>query len=145
MRNAGLDEAQARMKIAGRNTKSSPTLLRPHRLLPARLLCPWGSPGKNTGVGCHFLLQGIFPTQGLNAHLLHGQTDSLPLSHPHYHYHYTKHPLYKTSPVRQILVWSLTWCCIIIVTSSFRAPLIQHFISLGVWIKVACINIRAFL
>ena len=27
---------------------------------------PWDSPGKNPGVGCHFLLQGIFPTQGLN-------------------------------------------------------------------------------
>ena len=30
---------------------------------------PWDSPGKNTGVGCHFLLQGVFPTQGLNPHL----------------------------------------------------------------------------
>ena len=29
------------------------------------------SPGKNTGAGCHFLLQGIFPTQGSNLHLLH--------------------------------------------------------------------------
>ena len=48
---------------------------------PTRLLCPWDSPGKNTGVGCHFLLQGIFPTQGLNSYLLHWQVDSLPLSH----------------------------------------------------------------
>ena len=32
---------------------------------PARLLCPWDSSGKSTGVGCHFLFQGIFPTQGL--------------------------------------------------------------------------------
>ena len=50
----------------------------------ARLLCPWNFPGKNTGVGCHFLLQGSFPTQGLNLHLLHllhWQADSLPLSH----------------------------------------------------------------
>ena len=31
-----------------------------------RLLCPWDFPGKNTGVGCHSLLQGIFLTQGLN-------------------------------------------------------------------------------
>ena len=46
--------------------KSCPTLFWPHGLLPARLLCPWDFPGKNTGVGCHFLLQGIFPTQGLN-------------------------------------------------------------------------------
>ena len=39
------------------------------------------SPGKNTGVGCHALLQGIFLTQGSNPHLLHWQVDSLPLSH----------------------------------------------------------------
>ncbi|XP_055426747.1 uncharacterized protein LOC129645509 [Bubalus kerabau] len=36
-----------------------------------RLLCPWDSPGKNTGVGCHALLQRIFPTQGSNPGLLH--------------------------------------------------------------------------
>ena len=34
-------------------------------------LCPWDSPGKNTGVGCHFFLQGIFSTQGLNLGVLH--------------------------------------------------------------------------
>ena len=34
--------------------------------LPARLLCPWHSPGKSTGLSCHALLQGIFPTQGFN-------------------------------------------------------------------------------
>ena len=39
--------------------------------LPVRLVCPWDFPGKNTGVACHFLLQGIFPTQGSNLHLLH--------------------------------------------------------------------------
>ena len=38
-------------------------------LYPARLLCPWDPPGKNTGVGCQDLLQGIFPTQGLNSSL----------------------------------------------------------------------------
>ena len=45
--------------------------LRPHGLQPTGFLCPWDSPGKNTGVDCHFLFQGIFPTQGLNLHLLH--------------------------------------------------------------------------
>ena len=45
--------------------------LQPHGLQPARLLCPWDSPGKNTGVGCHALLQGIVPTQGSNLGLLH--------------------------------------------------------------------------
>ena len=42
----------------------------PHGLWPARLLCPWNSPGKYTGVGCCFFLHGIFPTQRLNPHLL---------------------------------------------------------------------------
>ena len=46
-----------------------------------RFLCLWDFPGNNTGVGHHFLFQGIFPTQGLNPHLLHWQMDSLPLSH----------------------------------------------------------------
>ena len=46
-----------------------------------QLLCPWDSPDKNTGVGCHALLHGIFPTQGSNPHLLHWQADSLLLSH----------------------------------------------------------------
>ena len=50
-----------------------------------RLFCPWNSPGKNTGVGCHALLQGIFPTQRLNPHLLClllCQAGSLPLGPP---------------------------------------------------------------
>ena len=37
-----------------------------YRLSPARLLCPWDSPGESTGVGCHVLLQGIFPAQRSN-------------------------------------------------------------------------------
>ena len=47
-----------------------PDSLQPHRLQPTRLLCPWDFPGRNTRVGCHFLLQGTFPAQGLNPHLL---------------------------------------------------------------------------
>ena len=42
-----------------------------HGLEPVRLLSPWNSPGRNTGVGSHFLLQRIFLTQGLNLDLLH--------------------------------------------------------------------------
>ena len=42
----------------------------PWTIWPARLLCPWNSPGKNTGVGCHSLLQGTFPTQGSKSSLL---------------------------------------------------------------------------
>ena len=40
--------------------------LRPYRLWPTSLLCPWDSPGKNTGVGCQALLQKILPIQGSN-------------------------------------------------------------------------------
>ena len=40
-------------------------LLQPHGLGLTRLLHPWNSPGKNTGVGCHFLLQGIFRDPGI--------------------------------------------------------------------------------
>ena len=45
--------------------------LRSHGLYPTRLLCPWNFPGKSTGVSRHFLLQGIFPTQGWNPGLPH--------------------------------------------------------------------------
>ena len=43
--------------------------LQPYGLQPPRLICPWDSPGKNTEVGCHFLLQGISLTQRLNLYL----------------------------------------------------------------------------
>ena len=59
--------------------------LRPQGLYPARLLCPWDSPGKNTGVGCYFLLQGIWMTQGSNLCLLgflYWEEGSLPLAPP---------------------------------------------------------------
>ena len=42
-----------------------------HGWWPIRLLCPWNFLGKSNGVGCHFLLQRIFPTQGWKLHLLH--------------------------------------------------------------------------
>ena len=51
--------------------KSSRTLCDPMDYSPPGSSCPWDSPGKNTGVGCRALLQGIFPTQGSNPCLLH--------------------------------------------------------------------------
>ena len=57
----------------------------PYRLQPARLLCRWNFPGKNTGVSCHFLLHSIFLTKGSNpcrSHLLQGQAGSLPNEPP---------------------------------------------------------------
>ena len=58
--------------------------LRPHGLQPTRLLCPRNFPGENTRACYHFLLRGIFLTQGSNPcslRLLHWQADSLPLHH----------------------------------------------------------------
>ena len=60
--------------------QSCPTL-RPYGLQPTRLLRPWGSPGKNAGVGCHFLLQGIFQTPAQIQGVQHCKADSL-LSEP---------------------------------------------------------------
>ena len=54
------------------------SLFATHGLQPTRLLCPGDSPGKNTGVSCHALLQGIFPTQGSNPCLLHWEVGSTP-------------------------------------------------------------------
>ena len=51
------------------------------RTVAHQALCPWDSPGKNTGVGCYFLLQGIFPTQGSNPGLPHCRQTLYPLSH----------------------------------------------------------------
>ena len=56
-----------------------------HGLEPTMFLCPWNFPGKNAGVGFHFLFRGIFLTQGSNPHLLcllHWQAGSLPLAAP---------------------------------------------------------------
>ena len=57
-------------------------------------LCPWDSPGKNTGVGCHFLLQGIFPTQESNPGLLHCRQILYQLS-------YEKSPFWKLEILNQ--------------------------------------------
>ena len=48
-----------------------PNSLQPHELQPTRFLCSWAFPGNNTGVGCHALLQRIFPIKGSNPGLPH--------------------------------------------------------------------------
>ena len=67
-------EKQVKVKV-----KSCPTLCNP--MEPTRLLCPWDFPGNSTGVDCHFLFQGIFPTQGLNLGPLHCRQMLYRLSH----------------------------------------------------------------
>ena len=65
-------------------TQSCPTLCG-HMYIAQQVFCPWNFPRRKTGVGCHFLLQGIFLTQGSNPHplcLLHWQVGLLPLAPP---------------------------------------------------------------
>ena len=78
-RHLEVTERHVRAQSLQSRPASSP---QPCRLQPTRLLCPQGSPGENTGVGYHTLLQGTFLTQGLNPcllWLLHWQAGSLPL------------------------------------------------------------------
>ena len=85
--------------------QSCPTLCNPMDCSPLGSSCPWNFPGKNTGVDCHFLLQGIFPAQGTNLCLLClllCQTDSLPLAPPG--------NLYHTRNVSQYFVISVVEC-----------------------------------
>ena len=78
----GREEGRERKEECHRRNANFQTsrLLCPLFLAP-RLLCPWDFPGKNARAGCHFLLQGIFPTQESNPcllYLLHWQVGSLP-------------------------------------------------------------------
>ena len=70
-------ESESESEVA----QSCLTFSNPMDCSPTRLLCPWDFPGKNTGVGCHCLLQRIFPTQGSNPGLLHCRQMLYRLSH----------------------------------------------------------------
>ena len=78
-------EGQKNKYLAAQSNTCAQSLSRVWLFATPWLLCPWNSPGVNTGVGYyHFLLQRIFPTQRKNPCLLylqHWQADSLPLSH----------------------------------------------------------------
>ena len=86
--------------------------LRPPGLQSSRLLHPWDSPGQNTGVGCHFLLQGIFSTQGSNPGLPHCRQTLYQLSHQGSPAQAWKQPEWPLA-AEQIKVWCLyvMKCC----------------------------------
>ena len=93
-------------------------LLWPHGLYPARRLCSRDFPGKESGVCCHFLLQGIFLTQGLNPCLQHWLGDSLPWSHlgsP-----CEKVGLWKTKPI--VLMRKKQWAVLEVRSHNFHPP-----------------------
>ena len=77
---------------------------RPHGLQPTRLLHLWDFPGKGTRVGCHFLLQGIFPAQGSNLGLPHCRQMLYHLSHQRFSYKIRKEQGCPLSPILLIIV-----------------------------------------
>ena len=84
----------------------------PQGLQPARFLCPWNSPGKNTEVGCHFLLQRIFLTQVSSQDLLHLQADSLPSKPP-------EKPELSILLLLQSFLLLFSFTCIIVISCAF--------------------------
>ena len=76
-------------------TQSCLTLCDP--MEPTRLLHPWDFPGKSTGVGCHFLPQGIFLTQGSNPDLPHCRQTL-------YHLSYQGSPAHKGKALTKFLL-----------------------------------------
>ena len=84
---------------------------------PVRLLCPWDSPGKNTGVGSHSLLQGIFPTQGSNLGLPCCRQILYHLSHQENHLNYVYIYVWKCGCIvcvcmylQCVYMYIYTWC-----------------------------------
>ena len=65
--------------VCGQSLQLFPTLC---NTMDCRLLCPWDSPGKNTGVGCHAVLQGDLPNPGIEPSAPALQADSLPTELP---------------------------------------------------------------
>jgi len=66
----GILSLNKKLAAAAKSLHSCPTLCGPHRRQPTRLPRPWDSPGKNIGVGCHFLLQSINTRTLLNLDLV---------------------------------------------------------------------------
>jgi len=102
------------------------TLCDPMDCKPTRLLCPWNSPGKNTGVGSLSLLQQIFPTQGSNPGLLH-----------------CKWILYHLSPQGSHCtcmqsLFSPVWLCATLWAVACQAPLSREFYRQEYWSGLPC-------
>ena len=91
------------------------------RAVACGLRCPWNSPGQNTGVGCHALLQGIFSTQGSNPHFLclpHCQAGSLPVAPPTKPWrHYAE---WNKSVMKGLLLYNSTYMKFLELLTSLR-------------------------
>ena len=85
--------------------------LQPHGLLSTRLLCPWNSPAKNTGVGCQALLQGMFPNQGSKLGLLHCRQILYHLSHQSSPFQLIGDLIFKGQLLTQYTVTCVSFSC----------------------------------
>ena len=84
--------------------------LQTYGLLPTRLLCPWDSPGKSTGMGFHTLLQGMVPTQESNPGLLHCRKILYQLGHQGNMYPWYGFQVEKSmAPHSSTLAWKIPW------------------------------------
>ena len=119
--------------------------LETYRLKPTRLLDPWDFPGKNSSMGCHFLLQGMFPTQKSNPLLLHWQTNSSLTEPPDKPQDSTCH---RAKKKRRIILEALTWIGMRSLTGQREMIYFCHP-SLRSWdlkvpkVEVMCLKIRA--
>ena len=86
-----------------------------------RLFCPWDSPGKNTGVGCHAHLQGILPIQGLNPHFLCLQ-------------HWFASRFFTISTT-----WE-AWASTLNLTAWVGCRQVKNSCARGIWLKIRCIH-----
>ena len=93
--------------------------LRPHGLQSTRLLCPRNSLGKNTRVGCHSLLQGILPAQGLSVGLLHYRWILYHLSHQEAQTSIQFRSVQSLSHVR-LFAWTAACQASLSITNSWR-------------------------
>ena len=109
--------------------------LRHHGLWPAKLLYPWNSPGKNTEVGCHYLLQGIHPDPGIEPMSPALHADSLPSKQPGKPYLY----LYKWYLSVLVLCLVIFLCfCIRLFKNYHIETFCKHPVLWGIIFKLFC-------
>ena len=104
--------AAVRVTLKSVSRLAVPTLHDPMAMKPARLLFPWSSPGKNTGMDCHSLLQGIFLTQGSNPGLLHCRRIL-------YHHSHQESPRITLNTEWMLKKWELFIICLYLWLSFF--------------------------
>ena len=124
--------------------------LQPHGLYPTRLLYPWNSPGKNTGAGCHSLLQWIFLTQGSNPSLLHYRQILYLLGHQGSYFIHSINDAYRSIPISHFIpplsvppsyphVYSFVLCVCVSVSDLQIGSLYTIFLDSHIRINIPCL------